>query len=89
MPKETEVFSKLYYTDHIFPVIVQRSISLTPKGEHIALIATVTQEVWRKIQLDNKEDVIASVCSYINNVKQELEADDDDEIEKSPMEYQM
>ena len=75
--------------DHIFPVITQKSTSLTPKGEHIALIATVTQEVWRKIQLNNKEDIITSVCSYINNMKQELEADDEEEIEKSPMEYQM
>ena len=89
MPKETEAFSKLYYADRIFPVVAQRSTSSTPKGEHITLITTVTQEVWRKIQLDNKEDVIASVRSYINNVKQELEADDEEEIEKSPMEYQM
>lgn len=88
VPKETEAFSKLYYAERIFPVVAQRSSSSTPKAQHIALIATVTKELWEKVLVDEEDHIIESVRSYVETVKQELEEDEDD-TEKTPEQYQI
>ena len=59
LPKATEAFSKLYYTDHILPVVQSRSG--THEGALITLIADVTKELYNASVEAGKTEVINKV----------------------------
>ena len=87
LPKATEAFLKLYYTDHILPVVQSRSG--THEGTLITLIADVTKELYNASVEASKTKVINKVVDYITKAKEAMEADDKDEAEeRTPQEYQ-
>ena len=87
LPKATEAFSKLYYTDCILPIVQSRSG--THKGTLITFIADVTKELYNASVEAGKTEVINKVVDYITKVKEAMEADDKDEAEeRTPQEYQ-
>ena len=87
LPKATEAFSKLYYTDRILPVVQSRSG--THEGALITLIADVTKELYNASVEAGETEVINKVVDYITKAKEAMEADDKDEAEeRTPQEYQ-
>ena len=87
LPKTTEVFSKLYYTECIFPIVQSRSS--THKGTLITLIADVTKELSNASIEAGETEVINKVADYIAKAKEAMEADDKDVAKGcTPQEYQ-
>lgn len=78
---------KLYYTDHILPVVQSRSG--THEGALITLIADITKELYNASVEASETEVINKVVDYITKAKEAMEADDKDEAEeRTPQEYQ-
>ena len=87
LPKATEAFSKLYYTDRILPVVQSRSG--THEGTLITLITDITKELYNASVKAGETKVINKVVDYITKAKEAMEADDKDEAEeRTPQEYQ-
>ena len=85
--KGHQSLSKLYYTDHILPVVQSRSG--THEGALITLITDITKELYNASVEAGETKVINKVVDYITKAKEAMEADDKDEAEeRTPQEYQ-